>query len=230
MDGARELKIVNGWPNQLQNEPTVMLNFTDSYRFREHIASDGTRSFDARVMYGGALGTPTTNAHVGVRLSWGYNITDLAPPGKTPIRIIKPPKGLGDLRNTNVRQMTLPEAVQLVMKTLQAYVFSEQDYELVGWNTFLKGNLFRPFPYTIQMRRFINDIDVGVSAGHGPIRVTWRLVSRAHEYDPIPASKLHRQLFGSWTTTPDPATIAWQKGVWPSFKLAWKGIRSIPHP
>lgn len=156
--GARP---INGWRNQIKDEPGVMLTYVRKQRAWQHFGVAGL-GVDVTPHAGVALGNVMTHAAVGVMLRAGQNLPkDYGPPRIRPSlpgsTFFTPQPGLG------------------------WYVFAGVEGRAVARNIFLDGNTWRS-SHSVSRLPWVGDAQVGAVVTWRDMRVSLTHVLRTREY------------------------------------------------
>jgi hypothetical protein len=152
-----------GWDNQLEDEPGVMLTWLRTTR----LDPDPPKGFgfDLMYRYGATLGNIMTFANAGGEARFGYN----------------PPADFGTSRIRPGGAIAAP-GKQPGKRDFGIYLFTDLDARLIGRNIFLDGNTFRD-SHRVDKKYLVADLAAGISAYYGPLRFTYSYVYRSDEFD-----------------------------------------------
>ncbi|MHB9116670.1 MAG: lipid A deacylase LpxR family protein [Burkholderiales bacterium] len=148
-----------GWDNQLPNEPAFLVSYLQKRRY-------GTDDFDIVPHAGITVGTVMTLGRVGATLRLGHNI------GGFGVDTIEP--GGVILQNTHSSE-------EHRKNRSEWFVFLGVDHRLVAHNIFLDGTVFHDSA-SVGRRPHVYDLDVGLSARFGAVRVSITRVRRSEEF------------------------------------------------
>jgi lipid A 3-O-deacylase len=170
---------IQGWDNQLEDELTLMLAFEVQHRVWRNM---GERwGADAITHLGGSAGTPYTMAGAGADLRFGFGL----------------PRDFGV--SINEPALVTTAAVRGKEKERSLYFFTGVRGRLVGWSTFLDGNLIHD-SHSVERIPLVADLDAGIAWLHGRWRLTYAFVYRTDEFEDEPGNG---HVFGSigisWT-------------------------------
>jgi hypothetical protein len=150
-----------GWDNQLGPELGI-----NAYYNLQHIlwSAEDERAIDWDFVPSvkAAAGTMMTYVGVGGTLRIGRDITDF------PYSPIRPSE-------RSVSADVLPN--------LGIYGFVGVDFRAVAHNYFLEGSLFRDEALTVEPKRFVRDLHVGVTARFRHYNLTYAIVRRSEEFE-----------------------------------------------
>ncbi|GIK96469.1 MAG: membrane protein [Alphaproteobacteria bacterium] len=155
---------VNGWDNQLHNEPGLNLSFERKWRSAQSQAFAGTGLyFDALPFVHGTVGNILTYAGGGATLRLGQGLgSDFGPPRIRP---------------------GLPGSEAFTPDHGFAwYVFAGAEGQLVLRNIFLDGNSFRD-SHSVDREPLVADLQAGFALIYESWRVTYTHVLRSPEFD-----------------------------------------------
>jgi lipid A 3-O-deacylase len=157
-----------GWDNQLQDEPGVMLTWQ---RFRRILRTPvgNAFAFDAIPHAGLTLGNVFTYANLGGEIRFGYNLpadfgTSLIRPGGG----VACPVGMNDPRCGSSMDFGLT-------------VFMGADGRAVARNIFLDGNTCKD-SHSVDKNHFVADISAGFSVVYKRVKLTYTHVYRTEEF------------------------------------------------
>jgi hypothetical protein len=162
---VRGFEIPQGWRHQLRNEPGLRLKYQRSLRFRAFSADPFTGEFLPHL--GLSLGNVETSFRIGGIVRLGFHLPDdygvqtidaLATAGSgRPLS--------GHLRNR-----------------WSFYLFSGAEGRVVGYTTFLDGNLFRHGP-SVEKEVLVGDFKGGLAVAYGPVEAGYTQVWRTPEFE-----------------------------------------------
>lgn len=165
---------VNGWGNQLRNEPGIALIFERRYRALVETRLD---SFGADITptWGVTLGNVRTQAQLGVSFRFGQDLRrDFGPPRVRP--------ALAGTSFFNPRN------------AFSWYLFGGVEGRAVARNIFLDGNTFRDGP-SVDRRTLVADFQAGAVFQFSDVQVSWTWVRRTEEF----VGQQGEQQFGAFT-------------------------------
>jgi lipid A 3-O-deacylase len=164
----------NGWDNQLENEPGIVLTYERKWRSIYEISPFGL-SVDATPHAGVNLGNVNTDATVGVTFRLGYDLpSDYGPPRIRP---------------------SLPGSDFFIPTSeLGGYLFTTFGERAVARNIFLDGNTFRNSP-SVDKKNFVSSLQVGAVVTYGETRLSYTQIFMTKEYD----TQKHPSVFGALT-------------------------------
>ena len=163
------IKIAQGWPNQLPNEPAFFGEYKRDDKWTEAFVGE-SRVFDLVTTARGALGTVFIFAGAGARARVGYGLQDSVI-GR-PTTIAWEYARLSDSKLAWVSKLVPTES----------YVFGAVEGRAVARNEFLDGTAFRDTPQSVEKRRGVGDVEIGGVVGWPVVKVTYRTVVRTSEY------------------------------------------------
>lgn len=164
-----------GWHNQLNNEPGVILTYERKWRNLIEYSPFGLGT-DLTPHVGMNLGNVNTDASVGATMRLGYDLpADYGPPR------IRPSLPGSDF--------FVPE------KTLGGYLFGTVEGRAVGQNIFLDGNTFNDDGPHVNKRHFIGSLQAGVALTYKALRLSYTQVFMSREY----TTQQHAAEFGVLT-------------------------------
>jgi hypothetical protein len=167
-----DLKVPEGWDNQLENEPGAVLYYEQARRFGRKTLFFGLES-DVIPHIGGSLGNVFTYAAAGLTFRFGLNLVDdFGPP-----RIRPSLPGGGYFHHK---------------KRLNWYVFSGFEGRFVLRNIFLDGNTFSN-SHSVDKMNLVGDLQVGLAVQFNRFRVTYTQIFRTKEFEEQDSS----DVFGS---------------------------------
>ncbi|NQV46103.1 MAG: lipid A deacylase LpxR family protein [Rhodospirillales bacterium] len=177
---VRLIDTFNGWDNQLNNEPGVVLLYDRKWRLASPTAIFGGLDLDAIPGAGVSLGNVMTEARAGGTVRLGWNLPEnFGPPSL--IQGGVPFHELDDAANGS---------------GLGVYLFAAAEGRYVAHNMFLDGNTFEG-SHSVNKHNWVGDLSLGLSVLAGPVNVTYASAFRTREYDG--QDRLSR--FGSLTFT-----------------------------
>lgn len=160
-------KIVNadipqGWGNQLQNEPGIVLSYEHKWRNVLEFTPFGL-GVDFTPAVGGSLGNVYTHAAASAVVRLGYDLpSDYGPP------MIRP--------NLPGSDFFIPT------RTLGWYVFGGVEGRVVGRNIFLDGNTFRD-SHSVDKEILVGGVQAGAAITYGNTRLAYTHVFRTREFE-----------------------------------------------
>ena len=151
----------NGWDNQLENEPGVML--IAERRWRPEGVEIGDFEVDIIPHAGVSLGNVMTLVNAGATVRFGQDLAvDFGPPHVRPTL-----SGLAAVRERT---------------DFAWYVFAGAEGRFVVHNIFLDGNTFAD-SHSVDKKPFVADIQLGVAVVINDIRFAFTHVFRTREFD-----------------------------------------------
>jgi hypothetical protein len=162
MHQVRGLELPQGWHNQLRNEPAVRLRLARQWRF-----STGNRewfSADLIPELGASMGNVATTANAGATIRFGFNMPD-----DFGVQTIDALPSNNDARRAERR------------RHFGLYAFAGFDGRLVGYTTFLDGNMYRE-SHHIAKQPCVADLKVGCVAVFKYCDVWFTFVVRTREF------------------------------------------------
>ena len=154
-----------GWDNQLENEPTIMLIFERKVRIVPRIDMT-VLELDAVPYFGFALGNVYTFADVGAFLRIGGNMPDSFGPPR-----MKPSLSGNDSFDDQ--------------EGFGWYFYFGGEARAVARNIFIDGNTFSQ-SHSVSKKPFVGDIQGGIVLAWGPVRLAYTHVYRTREYHEQP--------------------------------------------
>jgi lipid A 3-O-deacylase len=152
-------EIAQGWDNQLDNEPGLLLSADRTWMKARSMRAYG---FDVLPSVGLSLGNVLTEARGGFTLRFGPDLDDdLGPP-----RIRPSLAGAGYLDSSN---------------SFNWYVFAGLQGRAVARNIFLDGNTFSG-SLRVKKRHLVADAQAGLVMSYGGLRFSYTLVRRSREF------------------------------------------------
>lgn len=167
-----------GWDNQLDTEPTLMLSWLRQSRPWE--AELGAVGFDLINHAGARLGTPYTDAQIGTSLRIGRNL----------------PKDFGVLPNEP--SLVNPATVREERSPSSVYLFLGVNGRGVAYNTFLDGNLDGD-SHSVDKEPFVGEALAGFAVQRGRFRFTYTWVLRTPEFEESDEDQIFGSISISWT-------------------------------
>ncbi|MGB1547304.1 MAG: lipid A deacylase LpxR family protein [Alphaproteobacteria bacterium] len=151
----------NGWDNQLDNEPGLVLYYERKWRKLKEFSTNGW-GIDITPHLGGSIGNVFTYAAGGLAIRFGQNLPgDYGPPRIRP---------------------SLPGSSFFVPQDgFGWYVFAGAEGRLVARNIFLDGNTFSS-SHDVSKRIPVGDFQVGVALTFDFLRITYSHVFRTREF------------------------------------------------
>lgn len=163
-----------GWDNQLENEPGVILTYERKWRGMAEFSPFGLGA-DITPHVGVNLGNVTTDATVGATFRLGYDLpADYGPPRIRP---------------------SLPGSDFFIpTQELGGYLFTTIGERAVARNIFLDGNSFEDSP-SVDKKYLVSSLQVGAALTYGDTRLTYTQVFMTKEY----TTQQHAPAFGALT-------------------------------
>ena len=152
----------NGWDNQLENEPGIMLTYNRAWK--AGLIFDDFLGFgmDFSPKAGFALGNVFTHASLGGTFRIGFDLPqDYGPP------LISPAQAGSDF--------FVPR------NTFGWYLFAALEGRAVVQNIFLDGNTFTG-SHSVDKRPFVGDAQVGIAGAYRALRIAYTQVYRSEEF------------------------------------------------
>jgi len=157
-------QVGEGWDNQLQNEPAVMLTYERQFRGYEPERFQGVEA-DAVPNWGFAVGNVYTYASTGIMFRLGSDLTqDYGPPLIQPSL---PGSGYFERRGWN---------------DVNWYVFGGVQGRAVAYNIFLDGNTFQN-SHSVDKEIFVGAVQAGVVVTVGDIRLGFTQILQSPEFE-----------------------------------------------
>lgn len=152
-------EIAQGWSNQLDNEPGLLLSYDRTWMTARSMRQFG---FDVLPSAGLSVGNVLTEARGGITLRLGPDLDEsLGPP-----RIRPSLAGAGYLDSSN---------------RFNWYVFAGLQGRAVAHNIFLDGNTFSG-SLRVRKRHIVADAQAGLVVSCGGLRFSYTLVRRSREF------------------------------------------------
>jgi hypothetical protein len=173
----------NGWSNQLDDEPGVVLRATRRWRADyDELEPESSLAFDLSPRVDGALGNIDTHVGLGGVARLGLNLSRaLDPIVGDPSRSL--PGGRRDVPPTSL------------------YLFADLDGRFVIHNLFLHGNTFED-SQSVGTERLVGEGALGLGWERGPWRVAYSKHVRTAEFTGQPDDEVYGSLTVSWTPAP----------------------------
>jgi len=160
-----------GWDNQLENEPGVLLMYERKFRFGAPVPL-GPFHFDFVPYAGGSLGNVLTHLNAGGSVRYGFNIPkDFGPPSL-------------------IKELTSMDAMPEAKWSLYAFAGAEGRY--VARNIFLDGNTFSD-SHSVKKNRWVGDLSAGLALIIGRFKISYTSALRTREF----AGQKNNARFGS---------------------------------
>jgi hypothetical protein len=152
-----------GWHNQLDNEPGIMLSYERKWRFLAPVDLLGIEA-DFMPHVGATVGNIMTHAAAGatIRIGTGLPREDFGPPRIRPSVPGSDYFARGDEFNV--------------------YLFGGGEARAVGRNIFLDGNTFQD-SHSVEKENFVFDLQGGIAASYGRARLVFTTVLRSPEQE-----------------------------------------------
>lgn len=155
----RNIETAEGWENQLENEPGLVIAFE---RKRLFPAANGqTVKPDIILHTGGALGNVATYLNAGFEVRFGINM-----PHNFGVSLIRP---AGSTRFSPGSRPSI-------------YFFTAINGKYVLRDIFLDGNTFTD-SHSVAKKPWVADLAAGLSASYGNLMLTFSLVTRTREFE-----------------------------------------------
>jgi hypothetical protein len=159
---VRGFEVPKGWHHQLRNEPAVQLRLARQWRFSAG-ARDGF-SADVIPELGASLGNVATTGNAGAVVRFGFNVPD-----DFGVQTIDSLPSNSDARSAEDRNR------------FGLYGFAGVEGRLVGYTTFLDGNMFRA-SHSIEKQWWVADFKIGCVAVFKYCDVWFSYVLRTREF------------------------------------------------
>jgi hypothetical protein len=173
----------NGWSNQLDDEPGLVLRAARRWRADyEQLEPRSSLAFDLSPRVDGALGNIDTHVGVGGGARLGLNLS----------RALDPIVGDPSLLRPGARGLEPPTSV---------FLFADLDGRFVIHNLFLHGNTFED-SQSVTTERIVGEGALGVGWEQGPWRVALSKHLRTAEFTDQPDDEVYGSLTVSWTPGP----------------------------
>ncbi len=147
----------NGWNNQLDNEPGLVIAFERKWLLHPGLSGIG---YDVITHLGGAVGNVHTYLNSGLEIRLGWNIARNF--GASLIR----PAGSTKL---------------LVDDAFSSYIFGAVNGRAVLHDIFLDGNTFRD-SHSVEKKNFYADLAGGITISYRKMMLTWTQILRTREF------------------------------------------------
>jgi hypothetical protein len=164
-----------GWDNQLDDEPGLVLRATRRWRV-DYGESGSGLAYDLSPRVDGALGNIDTHVGAGGVARLGVNLSRSLDPA------------LGDTRAAG-RHPEQPASV---------YVFAGLDGRFVVHNLFLDGNTFED-SLSVDKERLVGETEFGLGFDLGAWRLAWSRHVRTKEFEDQPEDQAYGSVTVSWT-------------------------------
>ncbi|WP_395075673.1 lipid A deacylase LpxR family protein [Hyphococcus sp.] len=153
---------VNGWDNQIGDEPGVVISY--DRKFRAVMSGGGDDfGFDVTPSYGFSTGNIQTNGRVGLMLRLGADLrNDYGPPR------VRPSLAGGGYFSPRDR--------------FSWYLFAGAEGRAVAHDIFLDGSLFRSGDPSVDSNAFVGDFQIGVVFQVRRIQLAYTNVIRTREF------------------------------------------------
>ena len=151
----------NGWENQLENEPGVVLFYEQARRYDRRDLPYGLE-LDIIPHFGGSLGNVFTYLAAGFTLRLGSSLKDYFGPPR--IRPSLPGSGYFSKEGF-----------------FNWYLFAGTEGRVIAQNIFLDGNTFTG-SHSVDKRTWVGDLQAGLSVQVYRFRVTYTQIFRTEEY------------------------------------------------
>ena len=152
---------VNGWDNQLRNEPGLILSYERRWRPFFRVSRPGI-GIDASPNAGVSVGNVLTQGNAGLTLRVGRNLEgNYGPP-----RIRPSLAGAGYFRGVNAASW---------------YLFAGAEGRAVGRNIFLDGNTWRD-SLSVEKRHLVADVQTGAVIQIKSVQIAYTYVWRTKEF------------------------------------------------
>jgi hypothetical protein len=148
----------NGWHNQLENEPGLIVVFERKWLLHPDLNGIG---YDAITHLGGAIGNVSTYLNGGIEVRLGWNI-----PRTFGVSLIRP---AGSTRLA-------------VDDNFSIYIFGGVDGRAVLRDIFLDGNTFTE-SHSVDKKTFIADLAGGLTISYKKMMISWTYIIRTKEFD-----------------------------------------------
>jgi hypothetical protein len=151
-----------GWDNQLDNEPGLMLLYDRQWQGRYNLTLNGL-GIDLTPHVGAALGNVMTFAAAGATIRFGNHLKD-----DFGVPLIRP---------------SLPGSIYFAKASrLSWYLFAGVEGRAVLQNIFLDGNTFTD-SHSVDKKDLVGDIQTGLVMTWGDYRISFTNVFRSKEFD-----------------------------------------------
>jgi len=154
-----------GWPNQLRDEPGLMLWGERSWRFPRADIARGL-GFDVWPRLGGAIGNVRTQLHAGFDARLGFNLPEHM--------------ALGALPATVTANAAMGEPLSNEDRW-SVYVSAGMEVRAIAHNIFLDGNSFVA-SHHVDKRIVVRDTYIGVAVQRGRFALSYQMIERGKEF------------------------------------------------
>lgn len=182
---TRNLKVPQGWDNQLHNELGVVLVYERTWRWPRHERRVGL-DWEFLPHLGAAVGNVATYANLGGELRVGINLPDDF--GTATI-------GPAATTSTPVERGQTAERSRF---DLGLYVFARADGRAVAHNIFLDGNTFGNSA-SVDSKPFVADLSAGASLNYHNTKLTYAVTYRTEEFKGQEEGALFGSVTLNWT-------------------------------
>jgi hypothetical protein len=155
----RDIPTAEGWDNQLENEPGLLVAFERKWLFSR--PSDQLLTADAIVHAGGVVGNVATYLNTGVEVRYGMNLAR-----NFGVSMIRP---AGSTLFTTHEQPSI-------------YLFGAVNGKFVLHDIFLDGNTFTD-SHSVDKKHTVADLAAGITLSHHNLMLTYSHVTRTKEFD-----------------------------------------------
>ncbi len=163
-DLVHEIRLMDkfeGWSNQLDNEPGLLLLYERKWRLGDALDL-GFVQVDAIPHAGAGLGNVLTQVNLGGAARMGWRLPeDFGPPSL--IRAMMPLDGLNE-------------------RDWSFYLFASVDGRYVAHNIFLDGNTFRD-SHSVDREDWVGDIALGATLALGRVKIAYSSAVRSREFE-----------------------------------------------
>lgn len=156
------LQVPQGWDNQLENEPGVVLYYEQTRRFEKQNIGSGL-DVDMLPYFGGALGNVFTYAEAGITLRLGSELED-------------------DFGPPRIRPSLPGSAYFRPEKGFNWYVFAGIQGRAVLYNIFLDGSTFTD-SHSVDKKPLVGDLQAGLVVQWNRFRITYTQIFRTEEFE-----------------------------------------------
>ncbi|MGD9601381.1 MAG: lipid A deacylase LpxR family protein [Gammaproteobacteria bacterium] len=181
----RDLPSANGWDNQLENEPGVMLIYERRHRWSHALGPDGW-GCDLISNMGGTLGNVYTYLNGGAEVRLGWNL-----PADFGTSIIRPGGDTNGPSSAADPRLNGPHAFGV-------HLFAGVSGRLVLRDVFLDGNTFED-SHEIDKESFVGDYVIGASLVFRQWKVSYAQNFRTREFERQPSHHNFGSVSISWT-------------------------------
>lgn len=175
---------LNGWDNQLRNEPVLQLRYETALRWPR----TGGRNADAVARVRANLGNALTSLEADATVRIGWNLTGF---GVSQNPLAPPPAAFATTGQAN--------ALRGAGWRASFNLFLRAGIKAVAHNILLDGNSFARNDIRIERTPFVPELAAGVEVGLAGFRVSFQFIHRGSEFETRRGGDAPAQQFGSIT-------------------------------